>query len=140
MAAAATALRRHDEKTDAEVIERVLGENRAGGLAVAGREDTLDALEKRQVDELYLTTTAAEAPTGDASTGEQPSAESEPGTATPSAGDEMVAKARKTSASVRYIEDASLLEAVGGVAAALRYRVEAPWVRAVKQQRQATEA
>ena len=32
MAAAALALRRHDAKTDAEVVERVLGDYRAGGL------------------------------------------------------------------------------------------------------------
>ena len=129
MAAAAVALRRHDEKTDAEVIERVLGDYRAGGLAVAGFEDTLGALEKGQVDELYLTTAAAEAPAGDPVSDAGPSEAS----STPVAGDELVAKARQTSATVRIIEDASLLSAVGGVAAALRYRVEAPWVRALKQ-------
>ena len=135
MAAAATALRRHDEKTDAEVIERVLGDYRAGGLAVAGLEDTLDALEKGQVDELYLTTIAAEAPAGETVAEGQSERESEAGSAMPATGDELVAKARQTSASVRFIEDATLLEAVGGVAAALRYRVEPAWVRAVKQQR-----
>lgn len=110
MAAAANALRRHDEQTDADVVARVLGDFRAGGLAVVGLDDTRDALEKGQVDELYLTTAAAESPADETATG-----------------DELVAKARQTSASVRFIEDASLLSAVGGVAAALRYRVETPW-------------
>jgi len=119
MAAATTALRRHDEKTDAEVIERVLGDYRSGGLAVAGLEETRDALEKGQVDELYLSTPAEDA-----------------GSATPVTGDELVAKARQTSATVRFIEDAALLSSVGGVAAALRYRVEAPWKRALKTSRE----
>jgi peptide subunit release factor 1 (eRF1) len=131
MAAAALALRRHDAKTDAEVVERVLGDYRAGGLAVAGFDDTLAALEKGQVDELYLTTAAAESAGGDAS-GESTQA---PGEASGTRGDELVAKARQTSATVRFIEDASLLSSVEGVAAALRYRIDAPWVRAQKQQR-----
>jgi peptide subunit release factor 1 (eRF1) len=135
MAAAALALRRHDEKTDAEVIERVLGDYRAGGLAVAGLEDTRDALEKGQVDELYLTTAAADSPVGDTSNAGTP--EPEAGSATRVAGDELVAKARQTSATVRFIEDASLLSSVGGVAAALRYRVEAPWKQALKKDRSA---
>jgi peptide subunit release factor 1 (eRF1) len=133
MAAAATALRRHDEKTDAEVIERVLGDYRAGGLAVAGPDETRDALEKGQVDELYLTTAAADSP-ADATSGER-GPEPEAASATPVAGDELVAKARQTSATVRFIEDGSLLSSVGGVAAALRYRVEAPWKRALKASR-----
>jgi peptide chain release factor subunit 1 len=132
MAEAAEALRRHDAKTDAEVVERVLGDYRAGGLAVTGLEETRDALEKGQVDELYLTTAAAEAPAG------APGNESEDqgeGASTALAGDELVAKARQTSASVRFIEDASLLSSVGGVAAALRYRVEPHWKQSLKQER-----
>ena len=131
MAAAAVALRRHDEKTDADVVERVLGDYRAGGLAVAGLEDTLEALEKGQVDELYLTTAAADTAGGDTEGDGTPDPEEGTGTR----GDELVAKARQTSATVRFIEDASLLSSVGGVAAALRYRVDAPWVQAVKEQR-----
>ena len=133
MAAAAQALRRHDEKTDAEVVERVLGDYRAGGLAVAGLEDTLAALENGQVDELYLTTVAADSDGG----GTQDEGSQEPGERSGTRGDELVAKARQTSATVRFIEDASLLSSVGGVAAALRYRIDAPWARAMKQERSA---
>ena len=132
MAAAAVALKRHDAKTDAEVVERVLGDYRAGGLAVAGLEDTLEALENGQVDELYLTTAAADSPAGETVGEAGPESE---GSTMPMAGDELVAKARQTSATVRFIEDASLLSSVGGVAAALRYRIEAPWVQALKQKR-----
>ncbi len=37
--------------------------------------------------------------------------------------DELVTKAHQTAASVCFIEDASLLEPYGGVAATLRYRI-----------------
>ena len=43
--------------------------------------------------------------------------------------DELVVKARQSSARVQFIEDPVLLAGVGGVAAALRYRVDAPSVR-----------
>ena len=38
-------------------------------------------------------------------------------------GDEMIAKARQTSASIRFIEDASLIEPAGGVGAFLRFKL-----------------
>jgi peptide subunit release factor 1 (eRF1) len=104
MAAAAEALRRHDARSDAEAVERVLDDYRAGGLAVAGPEETLDALANGQVDELLL---AERDVVSDA--GVSP--------------DELVSKARQTSARIRIIEDPALLAAVGGVAASLRYRL-----------------
>jgi peptide chain release factor subunit 1 len=103
MKAAAEALRRHDAKTDAEVVKTVLDDYRAGGLAVVGTTQTQEALERGQVDELYLTTRG---PTDDPDF----------------TADEFVAKAHQTSASIRFIEDPALLAGVGGVAAALRYR------------------
>lgn len=105
MRAAAEALRRHDAKSDAEVVERVLGDYRAGGLAVAGAEETRKALANGQVEELYLS--AKRDPDGDFP-------------------DVLVASARQTSASIRFIEDPELLASVDGVAAALRYRPGAP--------------
>lgn len=105
MSAAAEALRRHDAKTDIEGVERVFGDYRAGGLAVVGREETLTALMNGQVDELFLTA--------------GPGSETEDSEIT---ADELVARARQTSARVRFIEDPELLAGVDGVAAALRYR------------------
>jgi peptide chain release factor subunit 1 len=109
MRAAAEALRRHDARSDAEAVDQLLGDYRAGGLAVVGVEATSQALELGQVDELYLTTVAPAAP----------DRESRDAIA-----DDLVAKARQTSALVRFIEDPALLEPVGGVAAALRYRLD----------------
>ncbi|HYN06693.1 MAG TPA: Vms1/Ankzf1 family peptidyl-tRNA hydrolase [Vicinamibacterales bacterium] len=110
MAAAAEALRRHDARTDAEVVERVLDDYRAGGLGVAGPEETLEALGNGQVDELLLAGDALAADAGVTS-------------------DELVGRARQTSARIRIIEDAALLADVGGVAAALRYRLDPPPAR-----------
>jgi peptide subunit release factor 1 (eRF1) len=104
MKAASEALGRHDARTDVEAVDRVLGDYRAGNLAVVGLDDTRQALEVGQVDELLLTA-ASPAP--------------DPGRTNL---DELVARARQTGARVRMIEDASLLASVGGVAAALRYR------------------
>ena len=100
---ASEALRRHDAKTDAEVIEQVMNEYLAGGLAAAGPEEVREALDRGQVSELYLTVVES---------GSQATMH-----------DELVAKARQTSARVRFIEDATRLEGVGGMAAALRYRI-----------------
>ena len=105
MRAAAEALRRHDANTDLEAVEQVIGDYQAGGLGVVGRDDVLAALERGQVSELLLTATAA----GGAEL----------------LADQLVAKARQTSATMRFIEDPALLEAAGGVAAALRYRLDA---------------
>jgi peptide subunit release factor 1 (eRF1) len=110
MAAAAEAMRRHDARTDAEAVASVLDEYRSGGLGVAGPEATRDALVAGQVDELYLTA-ATGAGTGDGGTsGTSP--------------DELVALAAQTAATTRFIEDPALLAGVGGVAAALRFRMK----------------
>jgi peptide subunit release factor 1 (eRF1) len=102
MEAAAGVLREHDARSDAETIERVVGEYLAGNLGAAGGKAVREALERGQVSELYLTAV-------------------DPGEAETMA-DELVAKARQTSARVRFIEDPALLAEHDGVAAALRYR------------------
>lgn len=123
-------LRVHDAVTDAEKVENMLGQYRAGGLAVVGVPDTLAALANGQVDELLVSASlreiqyserkvdkvlAAYAPGVD---GEQPDA-AEPRMVA----DELVRLAQQTSARVTFVEDTSLLEGVGGVGATLRYRI-----------------
>ena len=49
------ALREHDAESDAERVERLLNDFRAGGLAVVGSTDTLEALAMGQVEELVIT-------------------------------------------------------------------------------------
>ncbi|MGH6693563.1 MAG: Vms1/Ankzf1 family peptidyl-tRNA hydrolase [Gammaproteobacteria bacterium] len=100
------ALRQRDADTDLERVEAMLGAWRAGGLAVAGPDNTLDALAKRQVEELLIA--AAGFDDGKAALA-----------------DELVRGAHQNGARVRFIEDASLLEDVGGVGALLRFKIQA---------------
>ena len=123
-------MRVHDAVTDAEKVEEMFNQYRAGGLAVVGVDETLAALNNGQVDELLVSASlreiryseqkvdkvlAAYAPGAD---GEQPDA-SEPHMVA----DELVRLAQQTSARVTFIEDTSLLANAGGVGATLRYRM-----------------
>ncbi len=96
------ALRQADAKTDAEHVQHMLDAWRAGGLAVAGIEATMRALEMRQVEELLIAA--------------KPHRVAGPV-------DELVAKAQQNSARIRFIEDDNLLADVGGVAALLRFKI-----------------
>jgi peptide chain release factor subunit 1 len=104
LAATLDSLREQDATDDADKVRRLFEQHRAGGLAVVGRDETLAALEMGQVDELVVSASL-----------EQIHPEEVP--------DELVTKAAQTSASVSFIQDAALLEPVGGVGAFLRYRI-----------------
>jgi peptide subunit release factor 1 (eRF1) len=97
------ALRRKDEETDEAVVQGLIGDYRAGGLAMLGPEPVREALERGQVDTLVI---AAEPD-------QVPGAED--------AANDLVTLAKQTSASVRFIENPALLADVGGVGASLRY-------------------
>jgi peptide subunit release factor 1 (eRF1) len=99
------ALREKDAQTDSERVEALLDAYRAGGLACVGVGKVRKAFELGQVDELLI------AATPDVIDGTD-------GTA-----DDLVAQAARTSAKVSVIEEASLLEPVGGVGAFLRFRL-----------------
>lgn len=107
-------MRQRDAKSDAEKAERLIGEYRAGGLAVVGARDTLAALENGQADEVLLSA-SAERIRWDPH---------EPEAAPPDVADRIVTQARRTSAAVTFIEDPALLAGIGGVGATLRYRME----------------
>ena len=96
------ALRQADATTDAEHVQRMLDAWRAGGLAAAGIEATMRALEMRQVEELLIAA--------------NPDRVDGPA-------DELVAKAQQNSARIRFIEDEQLLADVGGVGALLRFKI-----------------
>lgn len=114
------ALREKDADSDRERVEALLGAYRANGLASVGVEATRLALERGQVDELVITAVPDTIDAGAA----KPSPGPEPDrTPEERAADELVAKARQTSAKVRFIEDAALLAAVGGVGAFLRFKI-----------------
>jgi peptide chain release factor subunit 1 len=123
-------LRQKDAETDAEQVERMLGAWRAGGLAVVGAEDTSRALEMGQVEELLITASPdvlkRTANVAGGSPGEvavDTSAAGEHDPARWKAADDLITKAQQTSARIRFVQDAALLAAVGGVGALLRFKV-----------------
>ena len=123
--------RKHNAVSDMEKVELLLNEYRADGLGVVGVAETLAALSNGQVEELLISSAV--------STINYENAEVEDvlaAYATSDAGgntvtleprtvaDELIARAQQvSSAKVTFIEDASLLETVGGVGALLRYRI-----------------
>jgi peptide chain release factor subunit 1 len=126
------ALRTKDAETDQERVQEMLGAWRAGGLAVVGPEDTLEALQMGQVEELIITArpTAVRRPQSvppgttpgpvDVDTS-APNAQVD--TDSMKIADELVTKAQATSARIRFIENEDLLSDVGGVGALLRFKI-----------------
>ena len=126
------ALREKDAETDAARVDALLSAWGAGGLGVVGPDDTLQALELRQVEELLITArpdaldAAGELPAGsapgpvDVTTG-VPGAEQDSDRL--KLANDLVARARQNDARIRFIEDPALLEDVGGVGAILRFRI-----------------
>jgi peptide chain release factor subunit 1 len=124
-------LRGKDLKTDAQRVEALIGAWRGGGLAVAGPEDTMNALVRGQVEELVITATPAalrrapSLPPGSAH-GSVDVESSAPNAGDPDRlklADQLVTKAQQTSARIRFIEDPQLLNDVGGVGALLRFKI-----------------
>jgi peptide subunit release factor 1 (eRF1) len=130
LAATLEKLQEQEATTAAEKVDRLMQQYRARGLAVAGLEETLEALAKGQVEELLITGAldqghsqreeaqailAVESAAAAAGTDSE-----EPRHA--SLSDLLVMKAKQTGATVTFIEDAALLESTGGVAAFLRWR------------------
>jgi peptide subunit release factor 1 (eRF1) len=123
-------LQEQEATTAAEKVDRLMQQYRARGLAVAGLQETLQALANGQVEELLIS---------GALTGNHPQLEEARGILAPvipdsvggakseeprqgSLSDLLVMKAKQTGATVTFVEDAGLLESTGGVAAFLRWR------------------
>jgi peptide subunit release factor 1 (eRF1) len=124
------AIRMKDAETDAEKVQELLDEWHSGGLGVAGPEATLTAFQMGQVDELIITGSVdtlkpVQKLPDDAAT------EMQADTSAPEGVDadrlklsaELIKRAQQTAARIRFIEDASLLQEVGGVGALLRFRI-----------------
>lgn len=131
------AMREHDVQTDAEKVGRLLDEYRAGGLAVVGSTDTLEALAMGQVEELIIAARQQHvegdredvAILSDNEVAEPVVAGQDGAVANIEAdsvivADDLVTRARQTSARITFIEDPALLEEVGGCGAFLRYRIQ----------------
>jgi peptide chain release factor subunit 1 len=107
MDAAGKALAEHVANVEAERVETLRGEWRAGRLAAAGPQDVLLALENGQVEELWISSPFADS--GDDCPGISPV-------------DDFVQRALATDAKVRFLEKPELLAEMSGVLAALRYK------------------
>jgi peptide subunit release factor 1 (eRF1) len=121
------ALRERDAETDRERVEALIDAYRSGGLATVGAEKSRLALEMGQVDELVIAATARAIDPGPVAKQRQsgPVNQQRKGdrTSEERAADELIVKARLTSARIRFIEDAALLAPIGGVGAFLRFKV-----------------
>ena len=124
-------LRRKDVENDSERVAEVLDAWQAGGLGVAGPEATLRALQMGQVDELIISGSPQDLKPvqtlpDDAApelTAAETSAPAGPDERQLHLSGEFVARAQRTGARVRFIEDPELLREHGGVAALLRFRI-----------------
>ena len=125
------AIRVKDAETDVEKVQELLDEWQSGGLGVVGPEATLSAFELGQVDELIITgsvnTLKPVQKLPDGATFEMQVETSDPTGRIDEArlklSAELIKRAQQTAASIRFIEDATLLEDVGGVGALLRFRI-----------------
>jgi len=132
------AMKKSDQASDIEAVDSVVGAYRAGGLGVVGPEETLEALIQGQVDVLLINasvrdlqslgTPSVQSAANDAGIEEpavEPSSAGEAAEGNPQVvriADELIAKAKQTSARIKFIEDGALLAPYGGVAALLRFR------------------
>jgi peptide subunit release factor 1 (eRF1) len=98
-------IQQQDAKADQDKVQQLMDAYRSGGLGVVGARATLDALMLGQVDELLIGPALERQEDGD------------------TVSDELVTGARATGAGVTFIEDASLLDEVGGVGALLRFKI-----------------
>jgi peptide subunit release factor 1 (eRF1) len=120
-----------DADSDSEKVQELLDEWQGGGLGVTGPEATLSAFERGQVDELIITGSVdtlkpvqkLPEDAGAEMTAETSATQGGIDEARLKLAAELVKRAQQTSARIRFIEDASLLESVGGVGALLRFRV-----------------
>lgn len=119
------AIRAEDARTDEESVLATIDEYRAGGLAAIGVHDVLAALSNGQVNTVFITAGLERIhPEPEAlHHALAPSIAEFPEGAGVKVSDELVTRAYQTGAKVRFVEDPALLANVGGVCAALRYRL-----------------
>ena len=137
--ASTEAMLKVNARTDREKVDAAIGAYRAGALAVVGPDDTLAALIKGQVEELLIAadlqrmepvSVGTTVGTANDATIPEPVLEStsagEPAATQPEVvrlADELIGKAKQTSARITFIEDPELLSDYGGVAALLRFKI-----------------
>jgi peptide subunit release factor 1 (eRF1) len=112
-------------QSDAEKVRELLDRHRAGGPAVAGLQETLDALLKGSVNELVLSATPDEIRMEKTDAGMFPAEQAasvDPDEGSAEAAGVLITHAVRTRAAITFIEDPMLLSEIGGVGAFLRYQ------------------
>jgi peptide subunit release factor 1 (eRF1) len=117
--ATVAAMRERDARTDRERVNELLGAYRANGLACVGLAATREALERGQVDELLI----AASPDAIAKVERADDTDGRGLSTVERVADAIIAGARNISASVRFIEDASIAATFDGVGAFLRFKI-----------------
>ena len=125
------AIRVKDAETDAEKVQELMDEWQGSGLGAVGPEATLRAFEMGQVEELIITGSVdtlkpvQKLPEDSASQmkAETSAPQGVADEARLNLSAELIKRAQQTAARIRFIEDATLLEEVGGVGALLRFRI-----------------
>jgi peptide chain release factor subunit 1 len=114
-------LRDKDAAGDRERVDALVDAYRGSGLACVGVAAIKKAFEMGQVEELLVPAS----PDAIALKGKRRSPETHESERSEKerAADELITRAHQTSARVRFIEEASLLEPLGGVAAFLRFKL-----------------
>ncbi len=123
-------LQGQEARSGAEKVERLMQQYRGRGLAVAGPQETLEALARGQVEELLISGGLENGPPQREEAQAIPAQESTaPEGSTNSTDplqssvpDLLVTKAKQTGATVTFIEDGALLESIGGAGGFLRWR------------------
>jgi len=113
-------MRAKDVETDRERVEALVSAYRGGGLGVVGSEKVRMALELGQVEELVI---SADPRVIDSTGASLPPSSGVERTPEEAVADELIVKARSTSARLRFIEDRALLGEYGGVGAFLRFKL-----------------
>jgi peptide chain release factor subunit 1 len=113
-------MKQKDASNDRERVEALFDAYRSNGLGVVGPEATKMALEMGQVEEVLITGRPETIDAGGSGTTQGEGVQQ---TVEERVADEVVAKARQTGARITIVEDGSLLAAVGGIGALLRFKV-----------------
>jgi peptide chain release factor subunit 1 len=126
------ALRVSEAQTDQEQVDAMIDAWRGSGLAVVGPEDTLEALQMGQVEELLIAANPSALRRAEWVPPGVTPGPLDVDTSAPDAdldserlklADELVTKAHATNARIRFIENPELLADVGGVGALLRFKI-----------------
>jgi peptide subunit release factor 1 (eRF1) len=118
------AFREADDHTDAGLVSQVLNAYRAHGLATIGEAGVKAALERGQVDRLLVPAIPAASAADQQSSGvDSAGTKEQRGQLDESTVENLVTLARRTDATVTFIEEAQLLKEAKGVGAILRFRL-----------------